>query len=258
MVMPLIRVDRLAKSFGENTVLRDVSLDVSAGETVVIIGASGSGKTTLLRCLNRLEEPTGGSVWLDGQSVGGTYGNATGTWRPASEKRAAAQRSQFGFVFQRFNLFPHLTARDNVAIGPEKVRGMSRAEARALADSELARVHLTEHAAKRPAQLSGGQQQRVAIARALAMKPQVMLFDEPTSALDPELVQEVLDVMQELARDGMTMVVVTHEMGFAKEVADRVIYMEGGVIAEQGPPSQIFGAPQTEGARRFLRHIRQR
>lgn len=255
MVMPVIRVENLQKSFGDNVVLREVSLDVASGETVVIIGASGSGKTTLLRCLNRLEEPSGGEVWLDGKSVGGTFDGTGSTWRPASERQAAEQRSQFGFVFQRFNLFPHLTARDNVAIGPEKVRGMSRTAARALAEAELARVHLSEHVEKRPAQLSGGQQQRVAIARALAMKPRVMLFDEPTSALDPELVQEVLDVMKELAREGMTMVVVTHEMGFARDVADRVIYMEDGVIAEQGPPAQVFSAPQTEGARRFLRHI---
>jgi polar amino acid transport system ATP-binding protein len=255
MVTPVIRVDRLEKRFGDNAVLRGVSLDVSAGETVVIIGASGSGKTTLLRCLNRLEEPDGGAVWLDGETVGGAFDGPGGRWRPDGEKRAAAQRSQFGFVFQRFNLFPHLTARDNVAIGPEKVRGLSRAGARKLADAELARVQLAEHAGKRPAQLSGGQQQRVAIARALAMKPRVMLFDEPTSALDPELVQEVLDVMRQLAREGMTMVVVTHEMSFARDVADRVIYMEGGVIAEEGPPEQVFTAPQHDGARRFLRHI---
>jgi polar amino acid transport system ATP-binding protein len=172
-----------------------------------------------------------------------------------SERKAAAQRSQFGFVFQRFNLFPHLTARDNVAIGLEKVRGKSRAEARGLAETELDRVHLSQHADKRPAQLSGGQQQRVAIARALAMKPRVMLFDEPTSALDPELVQEVLDVMKALAQEGMTMVVVTHEMGFARDVADRVIYMEDGVIAEEGPPAQLFGAPKSPGAQRFLRHL---
>ncbi|MFT6877776.1 MAG: polar amino acid transport system ATP-binding protein [Candidatus Azotimanducaceae bacterium] len=258
MVSPVIRVEQLEKRFGENTVLRSVSLSVLPGETVVIIGASGSGKTTFLRCLNRLEVPDGGSVWLEDETVGGTFINPGGRWRPMPEAQAALQRSQFGFVFQRFNLFPHLTARDNVAIGPQKVRGLSQADARALAMKELARVHLTEHADKRPAELSGGQQQRVAIARALAMKPKVMLFDEPTSALDPELVQEVLDVMQELANEGMTMVVVTHEMSFARTAADRIIYMEGGIIAEQGPPSQIFDAPQTEGARRFLRHITNR
>ena len=245
MVVPVIQVEDLSKNFGENSVLFGVSLDVGAGETVVIIGASGSGKTTFLRCLNRLEEPSGGIVKLDGNEVGTS----------ASEKQVADQISQFGFVFQRFNLFPHLTARDNIAIGPEKVRGLSRSDAQALAEQELTRVQMREHANKRPAELSGGQQQRVAIARALAMKPRVMLFDEPTSALDPELVQEVLDVMKELARDGMTMVVVTHEMGFAREVADRVIYMEDGVIAEEGPPDQLFGAPKSAGAQRFLRHL---
>lgn len=243
--MPVIQVQGLSKSFGDNPVLRGVSLDVAAGETVVIIGASGSGKTTFLRCLNRLEEPSDGAVRLDGVLVGAS----------ASEVQVAEQISQFGFVFQRFNLFPHLTARDNVAIGPEKVRKMARADARALADQELARVHMLDHAGKRPSELSGGQQQRVAIARALAMKPRVMLFDEPTSALDPELVQEVLDVMKALAREGMTMVVVTHEMSFARDVADRVIYMEDGVIAEQGPPEQFFGAPKSPGAQRFLRHL---
>ena len=245
MVTPVIQVQALSKSFDENPVLRGVSLDVAAGETVVIIGASGSGKTTFLRCLNRLEDPSEGAVRLDGALVGVS----------ASEKQVAHQISQFGFVFQRFNLFPHLTARDNVAIGPEKVRKMARADARALADQELTRVHMLDHADKRPSELSGGQQQRVAIARALAMKPRVMLFDEPTSALDPELVQEVLDVMKTLAQEGMTMVVVTHEMSFARDVADRVIYMEDGVIAEEGPPEQLFGAPKSAGAQRFLRHL---
>lgn len=245
MVVPVIQAQAIRKSFGEIPVLHGVSLDVAAGETVVIIGASGSGKTTFLRCLNRLEEPSDGAVRLDGDLVGAS----------GSEKQVADQISQFGFVFQRFNLFPHLTAQDNVAIGPEKVRGLSRTEARALAEQELTRVQMRDHAGKRPAELSGGQQQRVAIARALAMRPRVMLFDEPTSALDPELVQEVLDVMKGLAREGMTMVVVTHEMSFAREVADRVIYMENGLIIEEGPPEQLFTAPKSEGAQRFLRHL---
>ncbi len=245
MVVPVIQAQAIRKSFGEIPVLHGVSLDVAAGETVVIIGASGSGKTTFLRCLNRLEEPSDGAVRLDGDLVGAS----------GSEKQVADQISQFGFVFQRFNLFPHLTAQENVAIGPEKVRGLSRTEARALAEQELTRVQMRDHAGKRPAELSGGQQQRVAIARALAMRPRVMLFDEPTSALDPELVQEVLDVMKGLAREGMTMVVVTHEMSFAREVADRVIYMENGLIIEEGPPEQLFTAPKSEGAQRFLRHL---
>lgn len=245
MVVPVIQAQAIRKSFGEIPVLHGVSLDVAAGETVVIIGASGSGKTTFLRCLNRLEEPSDGAVRLDGDLVGAS----------GSEKQVADQISQFGFVFQRFNLFPHLTAQENVAIGPEKVRGLSRTEARALAKQELTRVQMLDHAGKRPAELSGGQQQRVAIARALAMRPRVMLFDEPTSALDPELVQEVLDVMKGLAREGMTMVVVTHEMSFAREVADRVIYMENGLIIEEGPPEQLFTAPKSEGAQRFLRHL---
>ena len=245
MVVPVIQAPAIRKSFGEIPVLHGVSLDVAAGETVVIIGASGSGKTTFLRCLNRLEEPSDGAVRLDGDLVGAS----------GSEKQVADQISQFGFVFQRFNLFPHLTAQENVAIGPEKVRGLSRTEARALAEQELTRVQMLDHAGKRPAELSGGQQQRVAIARALAMRPRVMLFDEPTSALDPELVQEVLDVMKGLAREGMTMVVVTHEMSFAREVADRVIYMENGLIIEEGQPEQLFTAPKSEGAQRFLRHL---
>ena len=245
MVVPVIQAQAIRKSFGEIPVLHGVSLDVAAGETVVIIGASGSGKTTFLRCLNRLEEPSDGAIRLDGDLVGAS----------GSEKQVADQISQFGFVFQRFNLFPHLTAQENVAIGPEKVRGLSRTEARALAEQELTRVQMRDHAGKRPAELSGGQQQRVAIARALAMRPRVMLFDEPTSALDPELVQEVLDVMKGLAREGMTMVVVTHEMSFAREVADRVIYMENGLIIEEGPPEQLFTAPKSEGAQRFLRHL---
>ncbi|MEM6489622.1 MAG: amino acid ABC transporter ATP-binding protein [Pseudomonadota bacterium] len=252
---PLLRIQGLEKRFGKTTVLRGVDLDVARGETVVVIGASGSGKTTLLRCLNRLEEPNGGTVWIDGETVGGAYDGPGGTWRADSEAAIAKQRQKFGFVFQRFNLFPHLTARRNVSIGPEKVRGLSRAEARALAERELVRVKLADHMDKRPSQLSGGQQQRVAIARALAMQPEIMLFDEPTSALDPELVQEVLDVMRALSDGGMTMMIVTHEMRFAADAADRVIFMEGGTILEEGPPAEIFTAPRAEATRRFLRHL---
>ena len=252
---PLLRIEALHKSFGDQHVLRGIDLDVQAGETLVIIGASGSGKTTLLRCINCLEVPSAGTIRLDGEAGGGAFTGAKGAWRAASESALADHRRQFGFVFQRFNLFPHLSARDNVAIGPEKVRGLSKAEARALAKRELTRVQLAEHMDKRPVQLSGGQQQRVAIARALAMEPRMMLFDEPTSALDPELVQEVLDVMRSLAASGVTMMVVTHEMSFAREVADRVIFMADGVVAEQGPPGLLFGGPQHDATKKFLRHI---
>lgn len=252
---PRLRAEDVTKSFGETVVLKGVDMDVSAGETVVIIGASGSGKTTFLRCLNRLEMPTGGTIWLDGETIGGAFDGPSGAWRSASEARMAEQRRQFGFVFQRFNLFPHLTARQNTAIGPEKVRGLKRVDAEALAERELARVQLADHMDKRPSELSGGQQQRVAIARALAMEPRIMLFDEPTSALDPELVQEVLDVMKALAEAGMTMIVVTHEMAFARDVADRVVFMADGVIAEEGPPEAIFGSPQKAATQKFLRHI---
>ncbi|MEM1346412.1 MAG: amino acid ABC transporter ATP-binding protein [Pseudomonadota bacterium] len=243
---PLLRIQGLEKRFGETRVLSGVDLDVARSETVVVIGASGSGKTTLLRCLNRLEEPSAGTVSLDGEVVGGTGD---------SEATIARQRRKFGFVFQRFNLFPHLSARQNVSIGPEKVRGLAKAEARALAERELERVRLSEHMDKRPAELSGGQQQRVAIARALAMEPEVMLFDEPTSALDPELVQEVLDVMRALSEAGMTMMIVTHEMRFAADVADRVLFMEGGTILEEGAPGALFTAPREAATRRFLRHL---
>ncbi|MEO1456608.1 MAG: amino acid ABC transporter ATP-binding protein [Pseudomonadota bacterium] len=252
---PLLRIEGLEKRFGPTTVLSGVDLDIMRGETVVLIGASGSGKTTLLRCLNRLEEPDGGTVWIDGETVGGAFDGPGGAWRRKSEAAIARQRRKFGFVFQRFNLFPHLSARRNVSIGPEKVRGLARAEARELAERELVRVKLADHMDKRPSELSGGQQQRVAIARALAMEPEIMLFDEPTSALDPELVQEVLDVMRALSDGGMTMMIVTHEMRFAADAADRVLFMEGGSILEEGPPGAIFTAPREEATRRFLRHL---
>jgi polar amino acid transport system ATP-binding protein len=249
----MLRAVGVAKSFGANPVLRGVDLDVPRSATVVLIGASGSGKTTLLRCLNHLETPTAGTVWLDGETLGGSFSGAGGAWSPASEGEVALQRTQIGFVFQRFNLFPHLSTLDNVAIGPHRVGGLPKRAARERALEELERVHLGEHVHKRPAELSGGQQQRVAIARSLAMRPKVILFDEPTSALDPELVNEVLDVMLELAAAGMTMVVVTHEMRFAADVGTHVVFMKGGVVCEEGPPGQMFREPQKPETRQFLR-----
>ena len=250
MVAPLLSVRGLRKQFGDRVVLDGIDLDVAPGEAATLIGASGSGKTTLLRCLNWLEKPDGGSVHVAGESMGVSRGGQV-----LREAELARQRRLFGFVFQRFNLFPHLTALDNVALGPRRVLGQPRARAEALAEKELARVQLADHMHKRPSQLSGGQQQRVAIARALAMAPKLMLFDEPTSALDPELVKEVLDVMRSLAAGGMTMVVVTHEMRFARQVADRVVFMADGGIAESGPPDSLFGAPRDPRLQRFLRHL---
>jgi polar amino acid transport system ATP-binding protein len=251
---PLLRVERLAKTYDTREVLRGVSLEMAEGETIAIIGASGSGKTTLLRCINHLETPTAGTVYLRGKPIGGTFG-AGGRWAPASEADLARQRQAFGFVFQRFPLFPHLTALDNVAIGPQRVLGLGRPEARERAAEELRKVFLGDHLHKRPNALSGGQQQRVAIARALAMRPTVILFDEPTSALDPELVKEVLDAIRDLAREGMTMLIVTHEMRFASQVARRVIFIDEGQIVEEGPPARIFGNPSEERTRRFLAHF---
>jgi polar amino acid transport system ATP-binding protein len=242
----------LTKSFNQRTILRDVSFSVNEGETSVIIGPSGSGKTTLLRCLNWLETPEAGAVLLRGESVGR---DASG--RELSEAVLARQRSRIGFVFQRFNLFAHLSALDNVAIGPQRVLGLSPKQARERARAELARVHLAGHVDKRPSQLSGGQQQRVAIARTLAMQPDLILFDEPTSALDPELVTEVVDVMRELAQTGLTMVAVTHEMRFARSAADRVVFMDDGAIVEEGTPEQIFDTPANERTRRFLAHLQE-
>jgi polar amino acid transport system ATP-binding protein len=246
----LVEASGITKSFGPRTVLEDVDLAVTEGETVVIIGASGSGKTTFLRCLNRLETPDAGTVRIADVTIGQ---RANG--RAADEHELASQRRLFGFVFQRFNLFPHLTAKENVALGPRRVLGVGKAEAQARAVEALTRLGLGEHVDKRPGQLSGGQQQRVAIARALAMEPRVILFDEPTSALDPELVQEVLDAMRALAAEGMTMIVVTHEMRFARQVAHRVVFMADGKIAEEGPPDELFSAPRDERLKRFLRHL---
>jgi polar amino acid transport system ATP-binding protein len=248
-----LRVRGLSKAFGNKTVLRDVDLDVAKGETVVIIGASGSGKTTLLRCINHLEAPTAGQVDVDGRPVGRI--SITGGWKDASERQLAIQRRGIGFVFQRFNLFPHLSALDNVSIGLRKVHGLGKREARERAAEQLRKVFLGDHFHKRPAELSGGQQQRVAIARAIAMEPTIILFDEPTSALDPELVREVLDAIRLLAASGMTSVIVTHEMSFAHQVANRVIYMDEGVIVEQGTPADLFGAPREARTRKFLEHF---
>ena len=246
----LLSIEGLHKRFGDKVILPSVSLQVEHGETVVLIGPSGSGKTTLLRCLNFLERPDGGTIRLGGERIG-----LSEQGRALPEAGLARQRSRIGFVFQRFNLFAHLSALDNVAAGPQRVLGLSRDAARARAKVALEKVHLAQHLGKRPAQLSGGQQQRVAIARALAMEPEMILFDEPTSALDPELVNEVLDVMRDLAAARMTMMVVTHEMSFARNVAHRVVFMDAGAIVEQGTPGDVFSRPREERTRRFLQHL---
>ena len=252
--MPILRVEHLSKSFGKSVVLDDVALTVEKGEILIVIGPSGSGKTTLLRCIHCLEHPDRGRIVLDGVEFG--RGDGPGqAWQPDPPRVLDAKRRRVGFVFQRFNLFANLTALDNVAIGPRRVLGMPVAEARARAAALLTRLGLAEHAAKLPSQLSGGQQQRVAIARALSMDPLLMLFDEPTSALDPELVDEVLQTMRQLARSGMTMLVVTHELDFAREVGDRVLFMDGGRIVEDGRPAEVFSRPREERTRTFLRRL---
>ena len=239
----IVSLEGVTKFFGALKVLDDVTLGVGWRERLVLIGPSGSGKSTLLRCVNGLEEVSGGRVVVDGMVVGD----------PATPM--ARVRAEVGMVFQHFNLFPHKTVLDNLTLGPVRVLGLSRAEAESLARGLLERVGLSEKATEYPARLSGGQQQRVAIARALAMRPKVMLFDEPTSSLDPELVGEVLDVMRQLADDGMTMMVVTHEMAFAEDVADRVIVMDHGALVEEGPPDRIFSNPETPRARAFLTRL---
>ncbi len=239
----VVNISGLHKSFGSNHVLRGIDLDVQRGEVVCIIGPSGSGKSTLLRCVNMLEQPTSGRIVVLGREL---------TDRDCDIDEA---RTKIGMVFQQFNLFPHMTALENVCVAQRKVLKRNAAEAESVGRTLLQRVGLGEKADAYPSQLSGGQQQRVAIARALAMNPDVMLFDEATSALDPELVGEVLNVMRSLADDGMTMLVVTHEMGFASNVASRVVFMDGGVIVEQGPPSQVISSPQHERTRTFLANV---
>ena len=250
MTSPLVAIRDVVKEFGTHTALTGVSLDVMAGEVMCLIGASGSGKTTLLRCVNQLTRIDGGGIWLDGELLGMRVQG--GRLHRLSEAEIGRQRLKTGMVFQRFNLFPHLTVLQNVTEGPVQVQKRRPAEAKEQAIALLRRVGMAEKAESYPAQLSGGQQQRVAIARALAMSPMLMLFDEPTSALDPELVGEVLAVMRELARSGMTMMVVTHELGFAREVADRVVYMDRGAIVEAGTPGEVLSSPREARTRAFL------
>ncbi len=248
---PMIQASNLVKHYGSFTVLRDVSLAVERGQVKVIVGPSGSGKSTLLRCLALLERIDSGSVVLDQRDVSWTLGTGS-----MSERSLAPYRSQLCMVFQHFNLFPHLTALQNVMVGPVHVRHTPKAQAREEAMELLERVRLQDRAGRYPHELSGGQQQRVAIARALALRPKVMLFDEPTSALDPELVREVVDVMEELAEDGMTMIVVSHEMRFAHEAADAIVMMDQGEIIEEAPPEQFFSAPSHERTQRFLQLVK--
>jgi polar amino acid transport system ATP-binding protein len=250
MTRPFVAMRNVCKVFGQFQALQNMSLDVRAGEVLCLIGASGSGKTTLLRCLNQLARIDSGAIWLDGDLLGMRVHGAR--MHLLTEAEIARQRQKTGMVFQRFNLFPHMTALQNVAEGPVQVQGRKSGDVRGEALELLARVGLADKGANYPSELSGGQQQRVAIARALAMRPKLMLFDEPTSALDPELVGEVLAVMKDLARSHMTMIVVTHELGFAREVADRVVYMDAGRIVEEGPPSQVLGAPTEARTKAFL------
>lgn len=237
----MIKIENLHKSFGDLKVLRGVNLTIAEGEVVVILGASGGGKSTLLRCINRLEEPTSGTITIDGTVV--------------TESNIDEVRREVNMVFQHFNLFPHMTVLENLTLAPIKVRGIAKKDAEETAKKFLQRVGLLEKANQYPDQLSGGQKQRVAIARGLCMNPKVILFDEPTSALDPEMVQEVLDIIQELAGEGMTLVLVTHEMGFAREAADRVIFMADGNILEQGTPEEVFDHPKEEKTKQFLSKI---
>ena len=253
MSAPMLRAERVHKRFGRLEVLKGVSLDVRPGEVVCMLGPSGSGKSTFLRCINHLEKIDAGRLWVDGKLVG--YREASGKIYELREAEVCRERSKIGMVFQRFNLFAHMTALENVIEAPIRVKKMPRIEAVGRGKDLLERVGLTDKLDTYPSQLSGGQQQRVAIARALAMQPKLMLFDEPTSALDPELVGEVVDVMRRLVKDGMTMIVVTHEMGFAREAADRVVMMDDGRIIEEGTPEHFFQAPREERTKLFLSKI---
>lgn len=243
MSKPLVQISDVSKFFGQFQALKNINLDIQQGEVVVLIGPSGSGKSTLCRCINRLEKITSGSIIIDGKEL------------PEEGAELAALRAEVGMVFQQFNLFSHLSVLDNVTLGPRKVRKIPKAEAEAEALQLLARVGIQDKANSKPAALSGGQQQRVAIARALAMHPKIMLFDEPTSALDPEMINEVLEVMESLAAEGMTMVVVTHEMGFARRAANRVVFMDAGSIVEVAKPKDFFSNPQTDRAKDFLSKV---
>ena len=251
--MPMVKAEDVHKRFGTIEVLKGIDLEVGAGEVTCILGPSGSGKSTFLRCVNHLEPINAGRLWVDGELVG--YRQKGDRLHQLSEREIARSRESIGMVFQRFNLFPNMTAEQNIALAPSKVLGLPAAEARARAGDLLRRVGLGDRGDAYPAQLSGGQQQRVAIARALAMQPKLMLFDEPTSALDPELVGEVLAVMRDLADGGMTMLVVTHEVAFARSAADTVVFMDGGVVVEAGPPAEVIDQPTHERTRAFLREV---
>jgi polar amino acid transport system ATP-binding protein len=251
---PIVKAEEVDKYFGRHHVLRGVSLQVNRGEVVCIIGPSGSGKTTFLRCINHLERIDGGRIEVNGHLIGYRPGR-NGDLVEDSERNIARQRTEIGFVFQRFNLWPHKTALQNIIEAPVRVRKLSRDEAVSQGEALLARVGLADKRNAYPGRLSGGQQQRVAIARALAMRPALMLFDEPTSALDPEMIGEVLEVMKELAAEGMTMVVVSHEMGFAREAADRLVMMDDGVVVEEAPPAEFFATPREARTQQFLSKI---
>ena len=255
MTGPMVKAESVRKRFGRLEVLKGISLEVAPGDVTCLLGPSGSGKTTFLRCINHLEKINSGRLWVDGELVG--YRQVGNKLHELRESDVARSRAEIGMVFQRFNLFPHMTAIENVIEAPIQVKGTKKAEATERGRELLRQVGLEEKTDEYPARLSGGQQQRVAIARALAMDPKLMLFDEPTSALDPELVKEVLDAMRDLARVGMTMIVVTHELGFARDVGDRVVFMDDGVIVEQGAPSGLLDNPREERTKRFLGLVRE-